>query len=57
MTLETAILQSTTTYLKQIRLPVNALEAKAPKSARLAKARGGERTRSPRKTLKSKSLG
>jgi hypothetical protein len=25
MTLETAILQSTTTYLKQIRLPVNAL--------------------------------
>lgn len=52
MTLETAILQSTTAYLKQIRMPVNALETKKAKSAHLAKAPGGVRIRSPRKTSK-----
>jgi hypothetical protein len=39
MTLEAAILQSTTAYLKQISMPVNALEAKETKPARLAKSR------------------
>jgi deoxycytidylate deaminase len=58
MTLEAAILQSTTTYLKQIRMPVNALEAKNVTTARPAKARGGKRAQSARRTsTKSKSLG
>jgi hypothetical protein len=58
MTLETAILQSTTTYLKKVRMPVNALEAKKSKVASSAKARGAHSIRSrPKTSKKSKSLG
>jgi deoxycytidylate deaminase len=52
MTLEAAILQSTTTYLKQIRMLVNGLETENVTTARPAKARGGKRAQSTRRKSK-----
>jgi hypothetical protein len=58
MALETAILQSTTAYLKKIRMPVSALEAKKLKTANSAKAGSVHRIRSrPKPSSKSKSVG
>lgn len=58
MVLERAILQSTTAYLKQVHMPVSALEAKKLKAANSTNARGGNQIRSkPKSPSKSKSLG